>query len=164
MRHALTLLDAASRSLSYFLGLTIIGLAGAFLATSRQVPEIAAWAQQMFGPTFLVLLAALVVATLFCWTRMRRAEEAGRRVWYEAGMHAANGIAILALTYTLLGISLGIGSMAGQVLTPETVQDVIQGLTENFSMAFMTTVVGLPVSACMRALVAISEAQQGAEQ
>ena len=30
-------------------------------------------------------------------------------VWFEAGIQAANGVTTLALTFTLLGISLGIG-------------------------------------------------------
>jgi hypothetical protein len=73
-------------------------------------------------------------------------------------LHAANGIATLALTYTLFGISLGIGDLAGQNLTPDTVQAVIRGLTERFSLAFMTTVIGLPTSALLRALLSITAA------
>ena len=73
-------------------------------------------------------------------------------------MHAANGIATLGLTYTLFGISLGIGELAGQELTPATVQEVIRGLTERFSLAFMTTVISLPTSVLLRALLSISGA------
>ena len=70
-------------------------------------------------------------------------------------MQSANGVTTLALTYTLLGISLGIGSLAGQTLTPDTVQAVIRDLTANFSLAFMTTVVGLPASALLRAALTV---------
>ena len=84
------------------------------------------------------------------------ANAAERDYWFAVGMQAANGVTTLALTFTLLGISLGIGSLAGQTLTPETVQTVIRDLTANFSLAFMTTVVGLPVSAGLRALLVIS--------
>ena len=76
--------------------------------------------------------------------------------WNETGEHAANAVATLALTYTLLGISLGIGTLADQELTPQTIQPVIRGLTEHFSLAFMTTVVGLPTAAILRAIVAIT--------
>ena len=61
----------------------------------------------------------------------------------------------LALTYTLFGISLGIGSLAGQGLTPETVESVIRNLTASFSLAFMTTVIGLPLSALLRAALVV---------
>ena len=103
-------------------------------------------------------MAGLVFLAVFCWVRLR--EEKGdptcREMWLESGMHAANGVSTLALTYTLLGISLGIGSMAEQELTPLTIQLVIQGLTEHFSLAFLTTVIGLPVSAVLRALLQIT--------
>jgi len=66
----------------------------------------------------------------------------------------------LALTYTLLGISLGIGTLAGQELTPETVRGVIQDLTANFSRAFLTTVIGLPVSAALRAVLVVTHGRR----
>ncbi len=102
----------------------------------------------------------LILATLYCWQRLlaRDLTPQQRLAWHEAGLHAANGIATLALTYTLFGISLGIGELAGQSLTPDTVQDIIRGLTERFSLAFMTTVIGLPISALLRALLSISAA------
>ena len=36
---------------------------------------------------------------------------------------------------------------------------MIKSLTENFSMAFMTTVVGLPTSALLRSLLLVTEAK-----
>jgi hypothetical protein len=74
---------------------------------------------------------------------------------YDAGMQAANGISTLALTFTLLGISLGIGTLSEQPLTPSSVNEIIGELTKQFSMAFMTTVVGLPSSAILRAWVSL---------
>ena len=41
-------------------------------------------------------------------------------------------------------------------------QEVIRGLTERFSLAFMTTVIGLPASALLRALLSISGAWMAA--
>ena len=89
--------------------------------------------------------------------------ESSRKLWMEVGQHAANGTATLALTYTLLGISLGISTLADQELNTNTVQKIIGGLTEHFSLAFMTTVVGLPVSAVLRALISITEAKLEAD-
>jgi len=76
--------------------------------------------------------------------------------WQSVALQAAGAVTSLALTFTLLGISLGIGSLAGQPLTPDTVQDVIQELTANFSLAFMTTVVGLPSATLLRAVAVIA--------
>ena len=151
-------LASGSRSLSYFLGLCAISLAVAVGWTSSETYEIAEWALRVFGATFLCLFAALVFICLFCWTRIREyaSEPAMRQVWVDSGFHAANGISTLALTYTLLGISLGIGTLADQDPTPESVQGIIQSLTEHFSLAFLTTVIGLPVAAIMRALIGIT--------
>ena len=160
MRGAVSLLDTGSRALSYFLGIVVLALAGAVYATSLDAADIAEWTRRMFGTTFLVLLSALVFAALFAWARMARAAEAhSRQIWFEAGKHAASGIATLALTYTLLGISLGIGELAERELSPQTVNLVIAEITEHFSLAFMTTVVGLPVSAALRALLSISRSR-----
>ena len=145
MRLAIGVLGTASQATSYLVGGLVILLAFAALATGAQAGEITDWAWRVLGLTFLLLLTGLVFAALFCWIRLGAAEDrASVELWLTAGVQAANGIATLALTYTLLGISLGIGSLAGQELTPETVQGVIQGLTESFSMAFMTTIIGFP--------------------
>jgi hypothetical protein len=149
-----------SRALSYFLGAAVLGLALALAMGAPEPGEILAWAGRVLGGVFIGCLALLILATLYCWQRLldRDLRPLQRRAWHEAGLHAANGITTLALTYTLFGISLGIGELAGQNLTPDTVQDVIRGLTERFSLAFMTTVIGLPASALLRALLSISAA------
>ena len=161
MNSIATVFHSGSRGLSLFLGVLILGLAATVAATGHSVDGLAQWVLKMFGVSFLVLLTVLVLTVCFCWVRMveARHRQSDRRVWSEAASHAANGTATLALTYTLLGISLGIGTLADQELNTETVQVIIRGLTEHFSLAFMTTVVGLPVSAVLRALVAITEAK-----
>ncbi len=158
MRAAAAFIGAGSRTLSYFLGTLVLALAVAAIMTSLEAADIAAWAWRAFGMTFLALFASLVFVALFSWTRMRQVADAPgtRLVWLETGMHAANGVATLALTYTLLGISLGIGQLADQELTPATVQGVIRGLTEQFSLAFLTTIVGLPTAAALRALIRVT--------
>ena len=160
----LSLFGTASRTASYLLGAGVIALAVASGTGTMGARDFAQWAQNVFGPTFTVLYLGLVATTLFCWVRLGQLRNDATRAgpWLESGMHAASGVATLALTYTLLGISLGIGSLADQPLTTETIQTVIQGLTSHFSMAFMTTVVGLPSAAALRALLLISHANWSA--
>ncbi len=152
--------SGGSRALSYFLGIVVLALALALAMGAPEPGEILAWAGRVLGGVFISCLTLLILATLYCWQRLLdgRLRPQQRQAWHEAGLHAANGIATLALTYTLFGISLGIGELAGQNLTPDTVQEVIRGLTERFSLAFMTTVIGLPASALLRALLSISAA------
>ena len=147
-------MESGSRTLSVFLGVVVLGLFAAAAATSLDAGDIMRWARQVFGITFLIALSALVVTALHCWMRLE-ADTTLDAARLETGLHAANGIATLALTYTLAGISLGIGSLAGHDLGPETIQAVIGDLTRHFSMAFMTTVVGLPISAVLRAMLMI---------
>ena len=159
-------LESGSRTLSVFLGVVVLGLFAAAAATSLDAGDIMRWARQVFGVTFLIALSALVVTALHCWRRLAAPVAIGAAIGavagaaldaarLETGLQAANGIATLALTYTLAGISLGIGSLAGHDLGPETIQAVIGDLTRHFSMAFMTTVVGLPISAVLRAMLMI---------
>lgn len=153
-----------SEAVSYVLGGVVIVAALAVMTQSTDVSHIAGWALNVLGVSFLVLLGTLAFVALFGWVRLTRlpdtASDADRDYWLEFGVQAANGVTTLALTYTLLGISLGIGSLAGQDLTPETVQAVIRDLTANFSLAFMTTVVGLPTSALLRSLLVVTRARQ----
>lgn len=157
MTGVLTALGGGGRAVSYTLGALVVGLAGASAATSLGFADIAAWAERVFGATFLVLLVGLIVAAVYAWLRMRSGGDPV--LWLEAGLQAAGGIATLALTYTLLGISLGVGSLAEHALTPETVPEVIRNLTAKFSLAFLTTVVGLPLSAVLRTLLLITHAR-----
>ena len=160
MYKAVSFLNTGSRGLSVLLGVLTLGLTLVVVVTGHTVDGLAGWALKMFGLSFLVLLSVLVLVVFSCWVRMFEARymHDERKVWVEAAQHAANGTATLALTYTLLGISLGINTLADQELNTDTVQLVIGGLTEHFSLAFMTTVVGLPISAGLRALISITEA------
>jgi hypothetical protein len=157
MKAVVQVLDTGSRAVTFLLGGLVVVLAAAMLTTAVDASDIADWAQKVFGLTFLALIGGLVFTALFCWVKM--SQTPGDKVWLEAGLQAANGITTLALTYTLLGISLGVGGLAEQQLTPETVQGVVRDLTEKFSLAFMTTVVGLPVSAILRTLLLVTRAR-----
>ena len=158
MRAQLTMMGVGSRALSYFLGFLVIAMAGAVMVTSLEVADILDWANRILGVVFITVLGGLIYVAILALVKVSggRATDPGHRTWFEAGVQAANAVATLALTYTLLGISLGIGGLSDQALTPDTVQDVIRGLTERFSMAFMTTVLGLPLSALLRALLLVS--------
>ena len=155
-------LNAASQASSLLIGGLIILTGVTILSTGTPASEVAGWAWEVLGLTFIALLASLVFTCLLCWLKVRHAEAWEREPWLVGGVQAANGIATIALTYTLLGISLGIGGLAGQELTPDTVQGVIQDLTKSFSMAFMTTVIGLPTSAALRALLLVAGARADA--
>ena len=161
IRQGFGILDNVSRAGAYLVGGLAIMLALASFASGNGLGAVTDWAWRVLGATFMTLLAALVFTALFCWVKLGNEDaEPAATTWLTAGVQAANGIATLALTYTLLGISLGIGSLAGQELTPETVQGVIQGLTAAFSMAFMTTIIGLPTSALLRALLLVSASKR----
>ena len=158
LKSASRALAHGSQAASYLLGGLVLATAVAVTIVSHDVSAITGWAIDVLGVGFLALLASLIFVTLFSLIRMNNAADdpAYRDYWYAVSLQAANGVTTLALTFTLLGISLGIGSLAGQDLAPETVQGVIRDLTANFSLAFMTTVVGLPVSAGLRALLVVN--------
>jgi uncharacterized membrane protein len=154
--------ETSSRALAFLIGGLAVILAVAVLTASTDVGSVISWAEKVFGITFIGLMAGLVLTSLFCW--IKSTENEYEPAWLEGGLQAAGGVTTLALTYTLLGISLGIGTLAEQTLNPETVQLVIKGLTERFSLAFMTTVVGLPIAALLRTLLMITHARNHHEK
>ena len=166
MSAVLTFLGSGSRSLSFFLGAAVIGVALAVATTDFGVGQIAVWALQVFGVTFLTIFGTLVLTVVVCWHQLIETHKRGEdpALWLESGLHAANGVATIALTYTLLGISLGIGTLADQPINADTVQIIIGSLTEHFSLAFMTTVVGLPASAVLKALILITETKMSVDE
>jgi len=117
------------------------------------------WIIQMLSWSFIFLLASLVTACMFCVFKiMGLSAEDGQHIsyWQQIGLQSSSAIATLALTYTLLGISMGIGSLSGQEMSAETVNQIISDLTRQFSMAFMTSVVGLPLSAAFRTILIVA--------
>jgi len=162
MRAIAQAFGAGSRAASYMLGGLVLVLAITVGTTAASTVDVASWAREVLGFTFIALLGGLIFTSVLAWVKLsdRRVSGAALRTWLEAGVQAANGVTTLALTYTLFGISLGIGSLAEATLTPETVHVVIKTLTANFSLAFMTTVVGLPISALLRALLLVTHARR----
>lgn len=130
-------------------GAIIVLLAAATYFTNMSLPDLIAWAQNVFGWGFAgFYLALLITGVLACQAIHPNSKAA---YYWEIAQQTGNGVATLALTFTLLGISLGIGALSEQPLTPDTIQDTIGELTGQFSTAFMTTVVGLPTAALLRA-------------
>ena len=86
---------------------------------------------------------------------MHSVETSKKKLWFESGLQLSNLISTIALTYTLLGISLGIGELSASKLDVNTINQTISKLTEQFSMAFMTSVIGLPLSAILRSIIVI---------
>ena len=154
------------QALSLMLGGVVIGLTSFVMFTGHSSAMAVAWASEVLGLPFLLLLASLVFAGLLCLLKLLATRsildgtkrDTQRIKWLQAGLQSCNGIATLALTFTLLGISLGIGRLSEGGLTPENINSVIADLTAHFSLAFMTSVIGLPLSAAMRTALIVGNA------
>lgn len=157
LRTAIGIGGDISRTVSLALGGLIVVLAVAVAVTRNPATTLAETVVALVGVAFLCVLGGLAVVAVFAIVRLYR--NPADALWRAAGLQAASGIATLALTFTLFGISIGIGSLAEQPLTPETVRVVIADLTGQFSLAFMTTVIGLPVSAVLRATLMVLAAR-----
>ena len=142
-------------------GIAIISLALVSYFTELPVSDLFSWIEKFFSSVFIVIYSVLVALGIYAITQLTQHKYAN--YWQEVGQQAGNAIATLALTFTLLGISLGIGTLAEQPLSPENVQMMVSGLTKQFSMAFMTTVIGLPTATIIRALISIKYQKVTAE-
>lgn len=142
-------------------GAAIILLAFVSYATELSLGDILVWLEHFFSSAFIGIYTLLVTLGVYALIQLNQPEYAD--YWQEVGLQAGNAIATLALTFTLLGISLGIGTLSEQPLSPENVQLMISGLTKQFSMAFMTTVIGLPTATIIRALISIQYQKVAAE-
>ena len=168
MKQLLRLLNFSSslKALSLMLGSLVIGLAFSTILTGQSAAALMLWAIEVLSPSFLLLLAGLIYVSLLSLVKIKETasieneaiRDSCRVKWLQAGQQCCNGIATLALTFTLLGISLGIGQLADGSLTPDSINTVIADLTKHFSLAFMTSVVGLPLSALLRTILIIVNA------
>ena len=146
------------RSIYWVVGTFIIIFAGISLITQMSLLELMALVNRHFGVTFVSLYVLLVSIALFAMQRLWN-DASQVFYWSEIGLQTANGISTLALTFTLFGISMGIGSLSGQPLSQNNIESVISELTAQFSVAFMTTVVGLPTAALLRAIISVRVAK-----
>jgi len=147
----------AARAVAILLAVVSLALAGTVWVTGARPSALALEIERVLGPVFISGIAALCLLCLFAAIRLWR--DAGDRLWLAAGLQAASGIATLALTFTLLGIGLGIASLAEARIAPDTVNAIIAELTARFSLAFSTTVVGLPLAAVLRAALLVLAAR-----
>ena len=142
-----------SRLTLYVVGTILILLAIASYLTEQRISDLFVWLQQVFGWGYAFIYGGLVGVGMYSWHCLLDKED--KNYWFEVGLQAAGGIATLSLTFTLLGISLGIGSLADKTIEPDTIQVIIQDITRHFSTAFMTTVVGLPTANILRTAVSL---------
>ena len=151
------------RALAVFGGLVVIGLALTLLLFGVAPKDLFAAAKDTLGILFLALAVGLMLTVIIAVAKIRDAQldDLSKSVWLHIGLHAANAIATAALTFTLFGISAGIGELAAGDLNINTVNTVIASLTDQFSMAFMTSVVGLPLSALMRVILVVTAKRHG---
>ena len=151
------------RTLATLSGLIVILLALILFVFGIAPASLFTIARDTLGMLFMGLSATLLLVTMMAITKMRdpHLEHGSKSVWFQIGLHAANGIATVALTFTLFGISTGINQLAAGELDIDSVNAVITGLTSQFSMAFLTSVVGLPLSAFMRMVVMVTGKSNG---
>jgi len=140
-------------TLGLMIGVGVILLALASFVMQMNLADLFVWLEKVFSWSFIFCYSVLLVIGIYAGAKVKTATNT--EYWYEVGSQVSNGIATLALTFTLLGISLGIGSLGQQSLTPESVHLVIGELTTHFSTAFMTTVIGLPTANVVRAWVSL---------
>ena len=147
--------NQSSQALSIVLGCSIIILLFYVLMTDKNPSYIFEWSTSVLGTTFIVILLLLTFGSVVCALNISNHNTLNKKFWFETGLQLSNLISTIALTYTLLGISLGIGELSSSKLEVDTINQTISGLTEQFSMAFMTSVIGLPLSGILRSVLII---------
>lgn len=152
-------LNLISKCFSYFGGLLVILLALSLYIFGVAPGESFGWVINILGWSFSLLLFSLMMTCVFCILKIREFSRIGKikliNYWQQIGLQSSSGIATLALTYTLFGISMGISTLSTQELSEHNVNGIISQLTQQFGLAFMTSVIGLPISAALRSLIII---------
>jgi hypothetical protein len=148
-------LNQYSQALSIFLGCIILTLLFYVSITDNEPFYIFDWATSVLGTTFILMISFLILISILCIINVCGLSINQKKFWFETGLQSSNLISTIALTYTLLGISLGIGELSSSKLDVETINETISKLTEQFSMAFMTSVIGLPLSGFLRSVLII---------
>ena len=145
----------SSQALSIFLG-GIVLILFLYVGYSDANPYfVFEWIVSTLGYSFLIITTFLTLIAIISIININNCESRRRKFWFETGLQVSNLISTLALTYTLLGISLGIGELSSSKLDIDTINQTISKLTQQFSMAFMTSVIGLPLSGLLRSILII---------
>ena len=143
----------SSQALSIFLG-GIVLILFLYVGYSDANPYfVFEWIVSTLGYSFLIITTFLTLIAIISIININNCESRKRKFWFETGLQVSNLISTLALTYTLLGISLGIGELSSSKLDIDTINQTISRLTQQFSMAFMTSVIGLPLSGLLRSIL-----------
>ena len=144
-----------SQSISWFIGAVAIIFFIYMMVTGQNPNILINWGVSTLGLLFIVIFITQLILTLFCLVQLNQIEIQNRRYWFEFGLQVSNSISTIALTFTLFGISIGIGELSTSNLDISTINKTIGKLTEQFSMAFMTSVIGLPLSGILRSILVI---------
>lgn len=148
-------INSISQVLSLFLGITVLVLGAYVIITGNHPNEIVTWSISILGLSFVITLLILTFGSIFCIFNLKNLHFNTNKFWFETGVQFANSISTLALTFTLFGISLGIGELAISKLDINSINATIGKLTNKFSMAFLTSVIGLPLSSLLRSILII---------
>ena len=144
--------NQSSQAISIFLG-GIVLILFLYVGYSDANPYfVFEWIVSTLGYSFLIITTFLTLIAIISIINIINCESRRRKFWFETGLQVSNLISTLALTYTLLGISLGIGELSSSKLDIDTINQTISKLTQQFSMAFMTSVIGLPLSGLLRSI------------
>ena len=151
------------QTISIIGGSLIIILAFFMFALGQDPKLLLSSAKETLGTPFLALTFSLTAISILSISKIIDGNPSQREknIWLLLGFHSSNGIATLALTFTLFGISKGIGGLTAETLNIDQINAVITTLTSQFSMAFLTSVIGLPLSAVLRVTVAVAGKKQG---
>ena len=147
--------NQSSQAISIFLG-GIVLILFLYVGYSDSNPTfIFDWLVSTLGYSFLTITTFLTFISIISIININNCEDRRRKFWFETGLQVSNLNSTLALTYTLLGISLGIGELSSSKLDIDTINQTISKLTQQFSMAFMSSVIGLPLSGLLRSILII---------
>lgn len=147
--------NQSSQALSIVLGSSVVFLLLYVLITDNDPSIIIDWSLSVLGINFILIISILTITSIICMLKIYNCNDHKRKFWFETGLQLSGLISIIALTYTLLGISLGIGELSSSKLDVDTINLTISKLTDQFSMAFMTSVIGLPLSGILRSVLII---------
>ena len=150
------ILNNFSHALSWFLGSIVIILFMFMMITGQSPNVILDWGLSTLGLLFIIIFSIQLIVSIYCIIQLNFVNPIYKRFWFEFGLQISNSISTIALTFTLFGISLGIGELSSTNLDITTINKTIGKLTQQFSMAFMTSVIGLPVSAILKSILIIN--------
>lgn len=148
-------INSLSQSLSWFLGLTVLTFFAYMFISGDDPKSLMKWSFSTLGTLFILILTSQIFLSIFCIVKLNNSLMIFKRYWFEFGVQVSNSISTIALTFTLFGISVGIGGISSSNLDISTINQTIGNLTKSFSMAFMTSVIGLPVAAILKSILVI---------